>query len=1012
MDPAVIGARLASSAVAPLIKRLFVREGPGAGLVDQPVRISSLVSFRGEKRTLEINDLHKLAAELVARATRHAGPGERPCPADEDELIARHLATTLNALGDLTMDDVQAVRFGHRMLAKDLQHRARLADLRLSLDGSRLYRNLLDTACLHILHFFTQRSTFVARTLVEQSGQLTELITKIDILIERLPSQSAQDAAFERRYADYTTLKHGTLTIVGIDLSHSEATWPLDAAYLSLEAVSQDERPLGLEGGAQLTTLPADRALAGHERVLLRGVAGSGKTTLVQWLAVSAARQEPPRGLEQLIGRVPFVLPLRTIARQDALPSPARFLGAVHCPLDGAQPDGWADRVLTAGRGLLLIDGIDEIPERDRERTRAWLADLLLAYPGNLWLVTSRPSAVADDWLAAQHFSEFALSPMRREDMAAFIDRWHAAARQTCRTDDERAPLDAYRMALHTAVRTKQDLSRLATNPLMCGLICALHRARRGYLPPGRKALYDAALSMLLTRRDTERRVYAPGDIQLDEEPQIQLLQRLAYYLIRNGEAELDRDRAERIIAEALPSVPAAQALGGAPRILNHLLLRTGLLREPSVGTVEFVHRTFQDYLGAKAAVEAWDVGLLVSHADDTQWEDVFRMSVAHARPRERVDLLTKLLERGRSHPAVRARLHLLAMACLEHAADLDPQVRDQVKRHADDLIPPRSSSAARDLANVGPLVLPLLPGPEGLSDSEAEACVITASVVGTDAAIPYLRQFCTHPSLPVRAQLASGWKRFDTERYFTEVISQLAPDGLYFVAESTEHLRILQDTGPRPMLLLRGGFTEDELRTALDPGPLTHLRLDDNVELSDLGCLRHLTRLRVLTLTSCPRVIDLLPLADLTLTTLDIVSRHNRWHFDNLGRLTTLDHLRLMVLDPETPPETYRLPRLSRLTLVPHRQDVPLDWIAECFPGLRQLRIEAQKPGLHPIDLAPLRALRHLETVTLRAVRAVDDDALPGVTVRPLPLARRVGVPAEPADPVPGAGPDAHGPA
>ncbi|WP_063736725.1 NACHT domain-containing protein [Streptomyces sp. RTd22] len=1003
MDPAVIGARLASSAVAPLIKKLFVREGPGAGLVDQPVRISSLVSFRGEKRTLELNDLHKLAAELVARATQNAGPGERPCPADEDELVAMCLATTLHALGDLDMNDVQAVGLGHQALARMLIDKtlAQGNKMFLSQAGTILYQRLLDTACLHILHFFTQRSTFVARTLVEQSGQLTELITKIDILIERLPSQSAQDATFERRYADYTIKKHGTLTIVGIDLSHSEATWPLDAAYLSLEAVSQDDPLPGLDG-APLTALPADRALSGHERVLLRGVAGSGKTTLVQWLAVSAARQEPPRGLEQLIGRVPFVLPLRTIARQDALPSPARFLASVHCPLDAAQPTGWADRVLTAGRGLLLIDGIDEIPERDRERTRAWLADLLLAYPGNLWLVTSRPSAVADDWLAAQDFSEFALSPMSRDDMAAFIDRWHDAARVGCRTEDERTALATYQSALHTAVRTKQDLSRLATNPLMCGLVCALHRARRGYLPPGRKALYDAALSMLLTRRDTERHVYAPGDIQLDEEPQIQLLQRLAYYLIRNGEAELDRERAEAIVAEALPSVPAVRELGDAPTILSHLLLRSGLLREPSVGTVEFVHRTFQDYLGAKAAVEAWDVGLLVNNAHDSQWEDVFRMSVAHARPRERVELLTKLLERGSAHGEP-ARLHLLAMACLEHAADLDPQVRDEVKRRADAFIPPRSSSAARDLANVGPLVLPLLPGPEGLSDTEAEACVITASVVGTDAAIPYLGQFCAHPSLPVRAQLASSWHRFDTARYFTEVISQLAPGGLYFVAESVEHLRLLQDTGPRPMLLLRGDFTEDELRTELDPTHLGYLRLDDNDTLSDLSCLRHLAQLRVLTLTGCPDVGDVSPLADLSLQTLDLASRQNLPYFLGLEQLSTLDHLRIGYEAPDTWPSVERLPQLTRLTLVPYFRHPVLSSVADRVPGLRHLRIEVQTPGSHPIELAPLRALGRLETVTLRGIHAVDDDALPGVTVQAQPLPqRRVGVPAEPTGPTP----------
>ncbi|MGO4424768.1 NACHT domain-containing protein, partial [Streptomyces sp. MCAF7] len=290
-------------------------------------------------------------------------------------------------------------------------------------------------------------------------GQLTDLITKIDILIERIPSQSAEDAGFEKDYADFVQKKHGTLTIVGIDLSHAESSWPLDAAYLSLEAIApareRAARVLGEEvanieateatalrilteaslmeaaiahsstetaadlrsteamaaleelakeiaADAAEAPVPADRALSGHSRVLLRGVAGSGKTTLVQWLAVCAARQEPPRGMEQLIGRVPFVLPLRTIARQDTLPTPDRFLAAVHNPRHGAQPAGWADRVLSAGRGLLLIDGIDEIPERDRERTRVWLSDLLLAYPDNLWLVTSRPSAVADNWLETE----------------------------------------------------------------------------------------------------------------------------------------------------------------------------------------------------------------------------------------------------------------------------------------------------------------------------------------------------------------------------------------------------------------------------------------------------------------------------------------------------------------------------------------------------------------------------------------------------------------------------------
>jgi hypothetical protein len=473
VEPTAIGVRLASSIVTPLIRRLFVTEGPGAGLVDRPVRISGHVSFRGEKRRLGRTDVQRLAAELVRQALKAAERGERLLPADEEEAVAHALADTLYALGDLTMTDVQAVELGPEALAARLRGAAGDPARHLSRDAELFLDRLLATACLHILHFFTQRSAFVPRTLVEQTRRQRELLTRVDQLIARTPAPGSTDQAFEQRYLSYVATRHAHLTIYGIDLADSPDRWPLDAAYLSLTALHPDDGDApsgGPDGGPALsaaTALPADRALDGHDRVLLRGVAGSGKTTLVQWLAVTTARGEREAGPGVPGGRIPFVLPLRTLVRRpDGLPAPDAFLSAVRVPFHATQPDGWADRVLGDGRGLLLVDGLDEIPERDRERTRRWLRDLLDVYPGNRWLVTSRPSAVRADWLAADGFTELALTPMRQEDVAAFITRWHAAAR-TDAPDPDR--LDAYERSLLDAVRTKPDLGRLATNPLMCG---------------------------------------------------------------------------------------------------------------------------------------------------------------------------------------------------------------------------------------------------------------------------------------------------------------------------------------------------------------------------------------------------------------------------------------------------------------------------------------------------------------------------------------------------------------
>lgn len=505
-------------------------------------------------------------------------------------------------------------------------------------------------------------------------------------------------ASFEDRYRDYVTETFGELSIFGLDFSRSEhAQWPLDSAYLSLELVHG-------EGGERATPERGrvESALRDRHRVLLRGAAGSGKTTLVQWLAVNAARDSFPDQLTHLGGRVPVVLPLRTLVRGAALPAPGDFLSAAGHPL--SPPAGWMEAVLTEGRGLLLVDGVDEMPEADRARTKQWLVKLLAAYPRTAVVVTTRSTAVEDKWLDRKEFTEFQLLPMNRRDVTAFVHRWHTAARSITRRDSERSELDAYEQQLLSTLPRKQDLARLATNPLMCAMICALHRDRRGFLPDSRMKLYGAALTMLLVRRDHERAIGAPEGLTVAEEEQQKILQEIAYWMIRNEIAEAEQEDVIGLIARILPAMPQVATPEDAPQVFRFLLHRSGLLRAPTARTVDFIHRTFLDYLGARAAVEAQDINMIASHAHEAQWEDIVRMAVGHARDSERAALLTKLLASGdavseTSHN-IMARIHLLAAASLEHATSLDPAVRTEVERRAAALIPPKNEEEANRLAD------------------------------------------------------------------------------------------------------------------------------------------------------------------------------------------------------------------------------------------------------------------------------------------------------------------------
>ncbi|MFF2642804.1 NACHT domain-containing protein [Streptomyces niveus] len=796
-------------------------------------------------------------------------------------------------------------------------------------------------------------------------------------LLHRTPDISAE---FESRYCAYVAETFGELSIFGLDFSRSEhARWPLDSAYLSLELVHDHNHD---QGDDEAPTVPergrVETALRNRRRVLLRGGAGSGKTTLVHWLAMNAARDAFPDQLAHFGGRVPVVLPLRTLVRGATLPAPAEFLSAAGHPL--SPPHGWMDAVLTEGRGLLLVDGVDEMPEADRARTKEWLLKLLTAYPRTAVVVTTRPTAVDDGWLSRRNFAEFQVLPMNRRDVTSFVHRWHTAARSIAQRDTERAELDTYEAQLLSTLPRKQDLARLATNPLMCAMICALHRDRRGFLPDSRMKLYGAALTMLLVRRDSERAVGAPEGLVLSEEAQQKILQEIAYWMIRNEIAEADQHDVVARIAQLLPAMPHVAPPDDAQRVFRFLLHRSGLLRAPTGMTVDFIHRTFLDYLGARAAVEAQDINLMAARAHEPQWEDIVRMAVGHARDGERAALLTQLVARGDAIPDcsndTRMRIHLLAAACLEQATSLDPEVRRKVEQRANALVPPRNMDEAVLLADAGPLVLGLLPGPEGLSDQEAAAVVTTARRIGGDHAVQVLREYAEHPAPDVRTELVAGWPSFDAAGYAELVLARVDTTGLLVAVHSTEQLSALHLLRAAPSVAFHGHLGPREMASAVRAVGARWVTIADNSRLRNLRAFaEQAVSLKQLTLASCPEVDDYSGIARLGLEKLRLLGVEGTQKLSGLGAVTSLPALTLGVVDGSgegdflpLPADLPVLPSVTRLHLALRiGEDTGAGRLREFFPHLSRLILRLESDELVTVDLSALTWIPEVEVTITR---------------------------------------------
>ncbi|MFF2010353.1 NACHT domain-containing protein [Streptomyces sp. NPDC058195] len=926
--PEVALIRLAT-AVASAVARSLLAKKPGAGLVPDPVRPLP--------RPAKPDRLARVLGDRLAVSYADLPEHERLAAVDA-------VRDAFTAAGELTADRLFAVDLDPERLAAELGPPA----AGLSERAAGLYGELLGRCCAHVVEQLTATPSFVARAAVEQTREAArtrELVADVRDLAGPRPDTAALE--FERRYAQFMASSHGRMGLFGLTLGRSAAEWPLETAYISLTVSGSAVRQHGLEHPVAVT-VSVEQALAGTDRLLLRGPAGSGKSTLVQWLAVNAARRTFGPSLAEWNRCVPFVLRLRAFTSGGPLPVPDDFLRATGVPLHGAAPAGWADRLLAEGRALVLVDGVDEVPMRQRRRTEKWLKDLITAYPKARYVVTTRPSAVPESWLSGPGlgFEPHALLPMSREDIRLFVGHWHTAARTECTDPRERERLDAYEASLRRAVGTRRDLARLATNPLMCALLCALNRDRRTQLPRARKELYDAALDMLLVRRDTERDITGVEGVDLTREEQTALLQRLAYWLIRNGQAEADRAEAQEMVADWLTAMP--QVRGGAEEVFAHLLIRSGLLREPAPGAVGFVHRTFQDYLGAKAAVEARDFGVLVKHGHDDQWHDVVQMAVGHARADERAKLLRQLMKRAAQTKKHRSRLVLLAAAALDHAPELDPAVRAEVQERTAELLPPRTQAEAEELAEVGELVLELLPGPREVEGAYAAGYVVrTAALVGGEAAFEVVKGYRKDERHWVASQLSEAWGAFGTDDYAREVLAAQTWDTVPLAVANDGQLAALRHVERAGSMRVHGD--RPDLSPLIARRDLERLIVFDNGALSDLSPLASMRSLTEVVLSRCPGVRDLSPLSGLALTGLSLVDLHPGLPKEHLEPLTGIHELSLSHRFPvDSLSELPLGPRLRALSLGRHVGNLSLEGIERCT-------------GLDALGLHDLRHVRYM---------------------------------------------------
>ena len=430
---------------------------------------------------------------------------------------------------------------------------------------------------------------------------------------------------------------------------------PLDAVFVEPTLLAPTPPPQAIadiETHQASQVLPLRQVLGQHSQLIILGAAGTGKTTLLAYLALACAhtakdRAETQAPMGAVYGRLPLYVPLSamnwdgpddTTQTDDAQ---ADNVQADDIQADDAQSDdaqaeketkkqvpelGPVDRLIDAAvavvggnksmmkilreylegqRAIVLVDGWAELSLQHHQLATAWISKVIETIPGNFWLVGAEPRGYAP--LTEIGFVSLKLMTWSAEQVELFAKQWVQAYTPA----DSQEPTAVPRQ-LTAALRRAM---RAGARPLELALRTFVHLSDE-QTPAVRAALFEHVLnSMLRPDKEEERPWLLPACRAV--------LEQLALDLQQAERATVSREEIETAIESVLPPPEERPARADA-HVFRALAGKRGLLYPTAAGRYTFTHPLWQAYLAAYRLLTSDPIDL-IERLGDAHWAETLR---------------------------------------------------------------------------------------------------------------------------------------------------------------------------------------------------------------------------------------------------------------------------------------------------------------------------------------------------------------------------------------------------
>jgi hypothetical protein len=416
---------------------------------------------------------------------------------------------------------------------------------------------------------------------------------------------------YQKRYNRLRVL--GMSQSVNLDDIYTEVQCLQTDDIRNFESVTALEENYRQNGSRRLTNEKSARrngmTIANqYAHLMILGQPGAGKSTFLRKIGLEALKDKSG----QVEGEyIPALLELKQFTTDKVDIYDIIQQEFISCQLPLAKE--FTNQVLRQGKLLLLLDGLDEVSNKNFELVIDRIQNFVKQYKQNKFVISCRTAAYRQKF---KDFKEFIIADFDNQQIQQFINNWFYSE-----VDKKLGTAEKCWNKINSEEATRE----LARTPLLLTFLCLEYDESQD-LPKKKATLYGNALDILLRRWASEKRLpYEPVYRQLGIDLEKIMLAEIAYDNFAADKLFFSQQEVLNQIQKFLSNNDNAPKNLDPGKILDAITIEQGILVERARDVFSFSHLTLQEYLTAQYIDDHRLVEKLVTeHLIDKRWKEVF----------------------------------------------------------------------------------------------------------------------------------------------------------------------------------------------------------------------------------------------------------------------------------------------------------------------------------------------------------------------------------------------------